>query len=164
MSSYIFQYNPKWADWYVEESDQIRKTILIEINLYHIGSTAVPNMHAKECIDILGEINDYDEGKNIIKPLESLGYEYRGEYEIEARHYFSKYKNRKVHLHVFPKGHCEIDKHLHFVDVMSKNPELVEEFVKIKKELFELYPQDRSGYQEEKKFFYEKVAKIEFSP
>ena len=80
MNPYILQYNPKWADWFFEESCLIKNAVLININLYHIGSTAIPNMYAKECIDILGEIDNYEEGIRLVKPLERLGFEYRGEY------------------------------------------------------------------------------------
>ena len=157
MTQYIFEHNPLWADWYTEEAAQIESETPISIKLFHIGSTAIPNMFAKECIDMLGEIESYEEGNKLIEPLKKLGFEYRGEYGIKSRHYFSKTNPRKVHCHIFVKGSVEIDKHQHFVDVMANHPELVAELIEIKKDLQSLYPNDKNRYQQEKSFFYEKI-------
>ena len=159
MNQYIFEYNPQWADWYLEEARLIKSETPINIKLFHIGSTAIVNMHAKQCIDILGEVESFEDGSMLIKPLEGLGFEYRGEYGIKGRHYFTKKSLRKVHFHIFEKGAAEIAKHLHFVEVMSSHPELVEELIEIKKNLQSLYLDDKSRYQEDKGFFYEKVDK-----
>ncbi len=113
---------------------------------------------------MLGVIEKCEDGKDLVEPLELLEYEYRGEYGIKGRHYFAKSRKRKVHLHVFEQGSKEVQKHLHFVHVMAANPDLVEEFNRIKRELVERFPDDRSRYQQEKAFFYEKVAAIDPRP
>lgn len=164
MSTSVLLHNREWAARYRAESEKIQSAISVKLYLHHIGSTAVPHLSAKDCIDILGVVENFEDGKELIEPLESLKYEYRGEYGIKGRHYFAKDERGKVHLHVFEQGSKEIQKHLHFVHVMSANPDLVEEFNRIKRELVKRFPDDRSRYQQEKAFFYEKVAAIETRP
>jgi GrpB-like predicted nucleotidyltransferase (UPF0157 family) len=158
MVAYLYPYNPQWHHRYLNEAEVIKQASVIDLDLYHIGSTAIKGMYAKDCIDILGVISSFNEGKKIIKHLESLDYEYRGEYGVKGRHYFSKNQPNKFHLHIFTQSSEEIIKHLHYVNVMSKSPKLVEEFNIIKQKIFKLHPTDKTKYQQQKSSFYEKVA------
>jgi GrpB-like predicted nucleotidyltransferase (UPF0157 family) len=157
MTSYLHAYNPQWPQRYQQESELIKGALIIDLRLFHIGSTAIKDLYAKDCIDILGVIDNFQLGEKIINSLEILGYEYRGEYGIKGRHYFSKTKPDKIHLHIFAAKSEEINKHLHFVKVMSKDAKLVEELNLTKRRLFELYPHDKAKYQQEKAYFYEKI-------
>lgn len=96
----------------------------------------------------LGVIDHLNKVEKIIKPLESLDFIYKGEYGISDRHYFSKRSYPKIHLHVCPKGHEQIQRHLHFVQVMNSNPKFIEELNTIKIELAKTYPQ--KIYQQKK--------------
>ena len=156
LAPYLFEHNPLWADWYLQTSQLIRSEVSVNIDLYHIGSTAIPNLMAKECIDILGVIENVETAKNLIEPLEKLGFEYRGEYGIKGRYYFAKKEPIKLHFHIFKKGSAEIKKHLQFIEVMSKAPELVQELNEIKRNLHSLYPNDKNQYQQGKSSFYQK--------
>ncbi len=127
----------------------------IEINIHHIGSTAVVGLSAKNCIDMLGVVDDIENIDPMILPLIQLGYEYQGEYGVSGRVYFSKSSGPKCHLHVFQKGNPNIEKHLSYVRLMNKTPQLVDEFNQLKNKLHALYPNNKNRYQQEKAFFYE---------
>ncbi len=160
MTSYLQPYNPQWPKRYQQEIKHIKEISNIDLELFHIGSTVITNLWAKNCIDILGVIKDFPEGIKVIKPLESVGYEYRGEYGINGRHYFAKTQPNKFHLHIFSQGAEAISKHLHYVNVMNKHPKLVVEFNAFKQQLLKIYPKDKSMYQLGKAQFYDKISKF----
>ena len=157
---YIYPYSLEWKHLYLLEEKSILEKVSINFKLHHIGSTSVVDMYAKGCVDILGVVESFEAGRVLIPLLESLGYIYRGEYGIANRHYFVKKNPDNFHLHIFPHGSKEIEKHLKFCRVMAQYPELVKEFIEIKLTLQNKYPHDKDRYQEEKSFFYAKVASI----
>ena len=155
---YIFPPDSFWTNDFDRVSRKLVEVVDSEIKLHHIGSTSVQGLWAKNCIDILGVINDFSLGLTFIEPLKSLGYLYRGENGISARHYFSREGKPKIHLHVLPIGHEQISIHLHFKDIMSKRPDLVKELNELKWELSDQFPKEI--YQIKKQVFYDKVRKI----
>ena len=58
----VTEYCPAWKDVFEKEACLIRK-ILGEncLALYHIGSTAVPNLAAKPIIDMMPVVKDLEE-------------------------------------------------------------------------------------------------------
>lgn len=110
--------------------------------MYHIGSTAVEDLFAKDCIDILGILTNLSKVQTNKNRLIRLGYVYEGEYGIHGREYFSK-ANRKVHLHIFESSDINIVKHLNFVKVMNSTPDLVAQLKDLKINLHNKYPNDK---------------------
>ena len=152
---YIVPYKKEWQSIYSSESEKICKEISSGLELHHIGSTAISGLNAKDCVDILGVIESFELGKGLVKPLESLGFIYKGEYGIAKRHYFSKPCNPKVHLHICPIGHEQIERHLKFVTVMNGNKPLIKRLNEFKSKLAEQFPKEI--YQLEKRAFYEEI-------
>ena len=152
---YIVPYKKEWQSIYSSELEKIRKEVSSSLELHHIGSTAIPGLHAKDCVDILGIIDSFELGKNLVKPLVNLGYIYKGEYGISKRHYFSKPSNPKIHLHICPVGHEQVERHLKFVTVMNGNKSLIKRLNEFKSELAEEFPKEI--YQLKKREFYEEI-------
>jgi GrpB-like predicted nucleotidyltransferase (UPF0157 family) len=155
---YLYQYRTEWLDDYLKEEQAIRSVYCGAIQLHHIGSTSVPGLYAKDCIDVLGVVTDLDQIKANITGLQKLGFMYKGSYGIDGREYFSK-ELRKVHLHIFQDGNMNIEKHLGFVRIMKSNPDLIEKLNNIKLELERKYPLDKDSYQKGKTFFYDQLHK-----
>lgn len=154
---YLFPANPHWKTEYVGERNSILSAYGSGIELFHIGSTAVDGLNAKDCIDIVGVVNNINQVK--IEVLICIGYKHKGEFGVAGREYFSK-SMRKVHLHVFEKGNPEIAKHLNFVKVMSMNPDLVIKLNSLKNYLHSIYPDNKEQYQKEKIHFYNEIHKM----
>lgn len=110
------------------------------VELHHIGRTAVTGLCSKDCVDILGVTSKLPSCLDAVEPLEILSYQYKGEYGIKGRHYFLKHGASKPHLHICVSGHEQIQRHLHFVEVMSRNPYLVEELNQLKLSLANRFP------------------------
>ena len=156
---YIVPHNPQWKNIYKAESEKILRSVDIDIKLIHIGSTAIDGLYSKDCIDILGVIDHVELARKLVIPLEDLGYLYKGEYGIQNRHYFSKALNPKVHLHICPLGHEQIERHLHFVNIMKSSEGLVKELNEVKAKLAN--NSSKEVYQLQKKSYYEKILAIE---
>ena len=156
---YLHSYNKEWPLEYQKEESEILSVYDGNIKLHHIGSTAVAGLYAKDCIDILGVVENITQVKENVETLQKLGFEYKGEYGIKGREYFSK-KTRKVHFHIFQERNVNIQKHLGFVQIMNMKPTLISELNSLKRELAEKYPLDKEQYQKEKKFFYDDIHKM----
>ncbi len=87
----LVDYDPQWPILYEEEKASILGVIgdLI-VDIQHIGSTAVPGLGAKPIIDIVVAIRRLALIEKCVRPLQTIGYEYLGEYGIPGRYYFRK--------------------------------------------------------------------------
>lgn len=110
-------YNPLWPQYFLESAIQINKALGENIvRLHHIGSTAIPGLIAKPIIDILGETKDINKISYCENAMSMLGFEFKGEYGIAQRAYFSRKTGIAIHLHIFPENHFQVEKHLIFRD------------------------------------------------
>lgn len=130
------------------------------LDIEHIGSTAIEGASAKPIIDILISLRKFEDGFACVKPLENIGYEFRGEYGQPGRHYFVK--GRQVvthHVHMFEKTHPDFEKHILFRDYLNGHPDYVRKYCDLKKELLGKYQNNRELYTESKTSFIEDVVK-----
>lgn len=98
------------------------------IAIHHIGSTAVPGICAKPILDLMPEVRALEALDGAKTALESVGYEWWGEYGIAGRRYCTRNDptsgRRLVQLHCFQTGSPEIEKHLAFRDYLRANPDV----------------------------------------
>ena len=153
---YLHRHNEEWQSEFEHEKNALMLSCEVNIEFFHIGSTAIPGLYAKDCIDLLGVVDDILEVSKFKQSMTKLGYVHKGEYGISGREYFSK-SQRKVHLHIFQCGDVEIRKHLNFVKLMRGNIELITELNQLKIQLHEKYPSDKDSYQDEKSIFYNRI-------
>ncbi len=156
---YLFPHDEKWKSEFENVRDSIISAYEGDIELFHIGSTAIAGLYAKDCIDLLGVVKDISKVSTFKQSIVDLGFVYRGQNGIIGREYFSK-KHRKVHLHIFQSGDVNVEKHLHFVKVMQNNMALITEFNQVKHDLHAKYPNDKESYQNEKAFFYSHINQV----
>jgi GrpB-like predicted nucleotidyltransferase (UPF0157 family) len=155
---YLFPHNEQWKTEFENEKNSIITSYEGDIEIFHIGSTAIKGLYAKDCIDLLGVVKDISEVSTLKQSIVNLGFVYRGENGITGREYFSK-QNRKVHLHIFQTGDKNVVKHLNFIRVMKNNVALITELNLVKQDLHTKYPKDKESYQIEKEFFYNRINK-----
>lgn len=152
----IVAYNPQWPQMYHEEAAKIRAVLAAQIiTIHHIGSTAIPNLSAKPVIDMLVEVQQIESVDAYNPQMEQLGYTPKGEYGIPQRRYFSKANGttRTHHLHIFPQGHPEIERHLAFRDYLIAHPHEAQAYEKLKRELADPFRYDSIGYTDGKSEF-----------
>ena len=156
---YLFPHNEKWKSEFEHEKNSIITAYEAEIDIFHIGSTAIKGLYAKDCIDLLGVVKDISKVSTLKQSIVNLGFVYRGNNGIIGREYFSK-KHRKVHFHIFQSDDVNVEKHLNFVRVMKNNVELITELNQVKQALHSKYPNDKESYQNEKEFFYNRINTV----
>lgn len=147
-------YQPDWEKAFLEEQARLHETLgSAVLDIQHIGSTAVPGLSAKPTLDIGVAVRDFDEAFATVRPLEALGYRYRGEYGIARRHYFVKGTPGTHHLHMLEERSLEWRNHLCFRDHLRAHPEAAAAYQTLKTQLARAFPKDREAYTEGKHDF-----------
>jgi GrpB-like predicted nucleotidyltransferase (UPF0157 family) len=142
-----------------DESEKIYNIFGNEIiNIYHIGSTAIPNIKGKPIIDILVEVKNIKNVDKFINGMELEGYEHKGEFGIVGRRFFIKGRNiRTHHIHIFETANEEITRHLSFKDFMNAHPKEAQHYSQLKQILAEKYPTDIEKYIEGKNAYIKEI-------
>ena len=156
----VVKYQSRWPELYMEEEEKIRKILkgnLVEI--YHIGSTAVPGLMAKPIIDIMPVVNNLYRVDEKNTEFEKIGYECMGEFGIEGRRYFRKGGDHRTHqIHIFQKENVrDIRRHLAVRDYLIAHPETAEQYGALKSELARRYPENIEAYCDGKDAFVKKM-------
>ncbi len=152
----IVAYDPTWPEQYEAERARVEAALGdLVLAIHHIGSTAVPGLPAKPTIDILVELRTLDLPEDRVATMERFGFEYRGEYGIPGRRYFSDGHSR--HVHAFLADNPEVQRHLLFRDYLRAHPADAARYAALKRDLAERYKDDHAGYTEAKAPFIEAV-------
>lgn len=155
------EHNNDWDIWYNDEFKILERLLCDEeVNIYHIGSTAVQNIKAKPTVDILIETDKshIEECKNKLK---NAGYLHMNTVENPLRYAFNKgyeeygYGDRVFHIHLRLKGD---NKELYFRDYLIEHPDIAKEYEKIKIKLAVDYRNSRDEYTMKKSDFINKIT------
>jgi GrpB-like predicted nucleotidyltransferase (UPF0157 family) len=152
----LVPHNPEWSQQADQEISRFLDSLSFTIiGIYHIGSTSVPGIKAKPILDFVMEVENLSDVIDAIAEFESLGYQSKGEYGIPGRQFFTRDTDgeRSHHLHVFQKGHPDIERHTAFRDYLRANPEAAKAYEKLKEELANRFPKHSSNYTEAKSDF-----------
>jgi GrpB-like predicted nucleotidyltransferase (UPF0157 family)/GNAT superfamily N-acetyltransferase len=137
----ITAYNPDWPKMFNQEALKIKEALGTNcIAIHHIGSTSVPGLLSKPVIDMLGVVKN---GEKSIRPLEQLGFTYKGEFNIPLRFFFNRSEGVDTNLHVYEEGHPEIELNLLFRDYLRTHPEAREDYAILKENLLK----DKASYE-----------------
>ncbi|MDK2952179.1 MAG: hypothetical protein PWQ77_1844 [Kosmotogales bacterium] len=158
----VVDYDPNWEN----EFNKLKEVYLIalkdlNVDIQHVGSTAVKRLAAKPIIDIDIIVDGENEKEKIIRILETLGYRHMGDLGIRGREVFKaddesvphneKYKNfMEHHLYLIEKGNVNLNNHLKLRDFLRSNSLAVNEYGDLKKKLAEEYKYDIDSYIEKK--------------
>jgi GrpB-like predicted nucleotidyltransferase (UPF0157 family) len=121
--------------------------VLLQIE--HVGSTSVSGLTAKPVIDIALAVGSVADADRCIKPLEALGYEYRGIHgeDVNRRYYVLEQGGRRaaqLHLWIVPAAGW--DRMLRFRDVLRADSSVREAYAREKLRLADLVQWDKRAY------------------
>lgn len=159
----VVPHNANWQSAFEDESQQV--CVALGKNLvaiYHIGSTAIPTIHAKPIIDMLVAVEDITKVDQQNALMQALGYEVMGEFGIAGRRFFRKDNQvgiRTHHIHTFEVGSAQINRHLAFRDYMRSHPEDAQKYSELKHTLAQQHPYDIEGYMDGKSDFIKDIDK-----
>lgn len=135
LTSPIVPYSDEWPERFQREKAQLSQILPPYFEkIHHVGSTAVPGLHAKPEIDLLIIIHSLADIEVINTAMRQLGYRVRGECGLAGRHYFSKdVDGQRTHkAHVCEANNIHGQRLLMFRDYLRDHPEVSQEYGKLK--------------------------------
>lgn len=157
-------HDPAWKLRFEAEASLLERVIgpWVFGGPHHVGSTAVPELEAKPIIDILVGVRSLDEARACFEPLADLSYLY-APYRSEEMHWFCKPipSRRTHHLHLVPVASQRYRDELTFRDRLRADPEVAEEYARLKRQLAERHRHDREAYTDGKSDFIRRVVSPE---
>jgi len=155
----ILEPNPNWPQEFEALAQPLRKALgSLALAIDHIGSTAVPDLAAKDIIDIQITVKDLND-TNIVDALTKAGYNHRGDVIHDnfvsfshkspelRKHYFREAKGTRVHhIHIREQGRLNQRYALLFRDFLLKDTVTRQVYGKIKTELARRFTTDKSSY------------------
>ena len=150
----VVPHDSTWIVQFEAEAAQIADALAENaVSIHHVGSTAIPGMHAKPVIDLLVEVHDIAQVDEKNSAMEALGYKAMGEFGLPGRRYFHKANSAGVgthHVHAFEADSGEVARHLAFRDYLIAHPEDAKEYGELKSRLARDHPDDIEAYMDGK--------------
>lgn len=158
----VVPYDPEWPQLFQEEKQRLEAALGDYIHdIEHIGSTSVPGLAAKPIIDMIASVDDLAVYKQLIKPLENLGYEFMPERVFNDRVFFPKgsHKNRTHHLSLVLKNSAGWYDPIAFRDYLIAHEDTCQAYQKLKERLASQYSNDRATYTKAKETMIKDIMK-----
>lgn len=128
-------YNANWAVIFEKQAFDIQKALSSnKVAIHHIGSTSVAGLLSKPKIDIIAVVK---KGQKSINQLESMGFTYKGEWNIPFKYGFTKREEMPINLHVFEEDHPEIELNLLFRDYLRTHNDARDAYARLKQKIIE---------------------------
>ena len=137
--------------WYCHSNNKKLKSILGDdvIDIWHIGSTAIPEIKAKTIIDIVIEVTDFEKIKSYNEQLQREGIFYRSS-DVECQLLYvigDKEANIMIHnIHIVKWNGTELKNFIHFRDYLNANENMALQYQKLREEMESKYADDRGIY------------------
>ena len=146
----------EWAEIFAAEKERIEEAFSISgfsVEVFHVGSTAVKGMAAKPIIDIL--VCPMTQAENCIPYLERIGYNNLGECGREGRYFLSKGNapDQTFYVHLCTREHIVARDQLLFQRILRECFPVFENYLALKQELAEMFPDDRRQYRRLKSLY-----------
>lgn len=156
----IVPYDPRWPEEFQRESAHLAAAFAdLDIEIEHIGSTAVPGLASKPIVDVMVGLRDLSVLDDRREALRTLGYEpveWTAAASPNHRFFVKRVQGRRAfHLHVDELGSKFRADHLRFRDRLRADSRLASRYADLKMRLARTYPRDREAYTAGKSTFIE---------
>lgn len=146
----LLPHDPAWRSDFLAEKQRIADHLGdSSARIEHVGSTAIPTVHAKPILDVA--ILCGEQGLDpVIQALTGIGYEYRGQFDNQIGHHYAVLDMGNVRLcqtHVFTGATPDWHAKLRFRDVLRQDRGLAREYDEYKLGLAEVTA-DKTEYAE----------------
>ena len=146
-------HDPQWIEDALAESRVLGAALgAVLLTVHHIGSTAIPGIHAKPVLDLMPVVTDLPALDRCRAAIEALGYDWRGEWGLPGRRYCTKSHpvtgRRMVQMHCYADGSSEIARHLAFRDYLRHAPRIAAAYDREKERCRCLHPDDSHAYSD----------------
>lgn len=136
----IVDYNPAWPQQFLDNKARIEGTLGSNIiNIFHVGSTSVPGLPAKDVLDIDLVVKDVKDEGSYVAPLERVGFRFLFREPTWHEHrFFVDEGNRPdtypINLHVFGPDCPEVERHQIFRERLIRSSEDLQLYAEVKRE------------------------------
>ncbi|WP_179825500.1 GrpB family protein [Nocardiopsis aegyptia] len=155
---HIIPYDPKWPYLFKREAERVRQALGDRaLRIEHVGSTAVPGLPAKPCVDILLVVADSSDEPAYAADLEAAGYSLVIREPAWFEHRVLKGPDVNLNLHVFGQGCEEADRMIRFRDRLIADAGARERYTARRKELAERTWQSVQDYADAKSDVIEEI-------
>ncbi|MDI9819703.1 MULTISPECIES: bifunctional GrpB family protein/GNAT family N-acetyltransferase [unclassified Legionella] len=145
----IVPYDKHWPEIFKNEANRIQKALgeCIE-EIYHIGSTSIPDMPAKPAIDMMLVLDNLDDIQFISEKLTHLSYDPVRRQIIPHVSFFTKRQAPAIrfHLHLHERGSPQINRHVNFRDYVIQHPDMAHDYAQLKIQLAAQFVDDIYSY------------------
>lgn len=132
----LVDYDPAWPGLFDREAARIRGVLGTRvIELEHTGSTSVPGLAAKPCIDMTLVIPDSSDEPSYVPDLEAAGYRLVIREPDWYEHRVFKGPDTNVNLHVFSPDSPELERMVGFRDWLRTHDEDRDLYERTKRDL-----------------------------
>ncbi|MEK7505702.1 MAG: GrpB family protein [Patescibacteria group bacterium] len=148
----VVPYDENWPRQFEKYKSKLKKIFGDDVQIEHIGSTSVPGMGGKPCIDVLLIIKDLKNVEDHISDMEKVGFQYAGQFVMKNSRLFRVTKDNHLlaNIHFFPIGHPHNIEMINLRDYLRNHPKEVETYSNIKKDLYSKYSDDYASYRKHK--------------
>jgi GrpB-like predicted nucleotidyltransferase (UPF0157 family) len=155
----LVPHSAAWSAEFLSERARLLSAIGDRVMaIEHVGSTAIPGIHAKPVLDIAVAIEDLGNTKALVPAMQQLGYDFPGDIGIVGERLFGRGPEVLTHLvHVVQVGGPKWSEYLEFRDSLRASSELAAEYDELKRELARQFPDERAKYTEAKGRFIQRV-------
>lgn len=144
---------PHQEEWTqnAERTIQVLNRLLepVAVDIQHIGSTAIPSIHAKPIIDLVVGVRNLDDIAPYVELLKQHDIVFRGE-DVAGQLLFVmgdfEKDTRTHHIHVVRWNGAEWNNYINFRDYLNRFPDKAIEYDICKKELAAQFADDRWSY------------------
>jgi len=154
------KYDSKYKVFYQREKAKLKKILPRNIDMEHIGSTAIPGLGGKGIIDILIGINKKDILK-IKKILQKNKYSFPVGGDKNRLYAEKDYKyrgqTRRVHLQIVSKSSKEWINPIKIREHLKKDKNKAKKYIKLKKKAMKISKGEGKIYRAYKKPFLDKL-------
>ena len=159
----IVSYNVYWPREFVEIGSVLRRALGdLALRIDHIGSTSVPGLDGKDCIDVQLTVRSFESSGPVQTVLESLGYtmvadnisDHRppetdtADADWEKRYFRPPTGQRPTHLHVRAEGRANQRYALLFRDYLRCHRKSAAAYAELKRRLAQYHGADSFVYSE----------------
>lgn len=162
---YLTEHQDSWSEWYEEEVSSLKNILPVKYDLQinHIGSTAVQGIWAKPIIDILIEAPDIVALKAVKEQMTASGYicmsDHGNKISLNKGYSEKGFAEKVYHIHLRLMNDND---EIYFRDYLNAYPAIAKEYEKLKISLWKKHEHNRDAYTNEKTEFvahYTKLAK-----
>lgn len=157
---FLVDYDKEWELLFNQEKQKILEVFEgHNIQVHHIGSTAVKNLKSKPILDIAIEVDSFQNINYYIHYLQKLNYTSKGSNILPDRYYFLKGNPRTHQIHLYEKNNHFLNQQIKFRDILRKHPNLRDEYESLKIKLANANKNDKHNYTDLKTEYINRILK-----